>query len=81
MIDFVGKKFGNVTIEKPLHKGGYGYSYIGFDESLEKDRVVKVSNPRNDWIQDISPDQRSALYRSQAEEYKLIEYEHNLWEY
>jgi gliding motility associated protien GldN len=44
-------------------------------------RVVKVSNPRNDWIQDISPDQRSALYRSQAEEYKLIEYEHNLWEY
>jgi len=44
-------------------------------------RVVKVSNPRNDWIQDISPDQRSALYRSQEEEYKLIEYEHNLWEF
>jgi len=44
-------------------------------------RVVKVSNPRDDWIQDISPDQRSALYTSQAEEYKLIEYEHNLWEY
>ncbi|NJN27947.1 MAG: gliding motility protein GldN [Cyclobacteriaceae bacterium] len=44
-------------------------------------RVVKVSNPRNDWIQDISPDQRSALYASQQEEYKLIEYEHNLWEY
>jgi len=44
-------------------------------------RVVKVSNPRNDWIQDISPDQRSALYRSQQEEYKLIEYEHNLWEF
>jgi gliding motility associated protien GldN len=44
-------------------------------------RVVKVSNPRNDWIQDISPDQKSALYSSQQEEYKLIEYEHNLWEY
>lgn len=44
-------------------------------------RVVKVSNPRDDWIQDISPDQRSALYKSQTEEYKLIEYEHNLWEY
>lgn len=43
-------------------------------------RVVKVSNPRDDWIQDISPDQRSALYKSQQEEYKLIEYEHNLWE-
>lgn len=44
-------------------------------------RVVKVSNPRDDMIQDISPDQKSALYKSQQEEYKLIEYEHNLWEY
>jgi gliding motility associated protien GldN len=44
-------------------------------------RVVKVSNPRDDMIQDISPDQKSALIKSQAEEYKLIEYEHNLWEY
>jgi len=44
-------------------------------------RVVKVSNPRDDWIQDISPDQRSALFKSQQEEYKLIEYEHNLWEF
>jgi gliding motility associated protien GldN len=44
-------------------------------------RVVKVSNTRNDWIQDISPDPRSALFKSQQEEYKLIEYEHNLWEY
>jgi len=44
-------------------------------------RVVKVSNPRDDWIQDISPDQRSALIKSQQEEQRLIEYEHNLWEY
>jgi gliding motility associated protien GldN len=44
-------------------------------------RVVKVSNPRNDWIQDISPDQRAALIKSQQEEQRLIEYEHNLWEF
>jgi gliding motility associated protien GldN len=44
-------------------------------------RVVKVSNPSNDWIQDISPDQRSALIKSQQEEQRLIEYEHNLWSY
>ncbi len=44
-------------------------------------RVVKVSNPRDDWIQDISPDQRAALIKSQQEEQRLIEYEHNLWEY
>lgn len=44
-------------------------------------RVVKIANDRDDWIQDISPDAKSALYKSQQEEYKLIEYEHNLWEY
>ena len=44
-------------------------------------RVVKVSNPRNDWIQDVSPDQRAALIQSQQEELRLIEYEHNLWEF
>lgn len=44
-------------------------------------RVVKVSNPRNDWIQDIYLDPRSALIKSQQIEHQLIEYEHNLWEY
>jgi len=44
-------------------------------------RVVKVSNPQDDWIQDLVPDLKSALIKSQEEEHKLIEYEHNLWEY
>jgi gliding motility associated protien GldN len=44
-------------------------------------RVVKVSNPQDDWIQDLAPDLKSALIKSQEEEHKLIEYEHNLWEY
>ncbi len=44
-------------------------------------RVVKVSNPSDDWIQDLAPDLKSALIKSQEEENKLIEYEHNLWEY
>ncbi len=44
-------------------------------------RVVKVSNPQDDWIQDLVPDLKSALIKSQDEEHKLIEYEHNLWEY
>jgi len=44
-------------------------------------RVVKVSNPKNDWIQDIYLDQKAALIKSQQTEYSLIEYEHNLWEY
>lgn len=44
-------------------------------------RVVKIANDRDDWLQDISPNAKSALLKSQQEEYKLIEYEHNLWEY
>jgi gliding motility associated protien GldN len=44
-------------------------------------RIVKVSNPRNDWIQDIYLDPRTALIKSQQIEHQLIEYEHNLWEY
>jgi gliding motility associated protien GldN len=44
-------------------------------------RIVKVSNPSNDWIQDIYLDQRTALIKSQQIEHQLIEYEHNLWEY
>ncbi len=44
-------------------------------------RVVKVSNPANDWIQDIYLDQKAALIKSQQIENSLIEYEINLWEY
>ena len=44
-------------------------------------RIVKVSNPRNDWIQDIYVDPKAALIESQQVEDQLIEYEHNLWEY
>jgi len=44
-------------------------------------RIVKVSNPRNDWIQDIYLDPKAALIKSQQIEHQLIEYEHNLWEY
>jgi hypothetical protein len=43
LLDLTGKKFGKCTIEKPLARGGYGYSYIGYDAELEKRRVIKVS--------------------------------------
>jgi gliding motility associated protien GldN len=44
-------------------------------------RVVKVSNPRDEWIQDIYVDPKAALIKSQQIEHELIEYEHNLWEF
>ena len=44
-------------------------------------RLVKVSNPRNDMIQDIYTDPRAALIKSQQIDHQLVEFEHNLWEY
>ncbi len=44
-------------------------------------RVYKISNPNNDEIQDVYLDPKDALIKSQQLENKLIEYEHNLWEY
>lgn len=44
-------------------------------------RVYKISNPNNDEIQDVYLDPKAALIKSQQLEQKLIEYEHNLWEY
>ena len=43
MNHLLGKKFGKVEIKKFLGEGGYGYTYIGFDESVEKDRIIKVA--------------------------------------
>ncbi|MGF1637475.1 MAG: gliding motility protein GldN [Cyclobacteriaceae bacterium] len=44
-------------------------------------RVYKVSNPKDDQIQDIYLDPKAALIRSQQLEEELIETEHNLWEF
>lgn len=44
-------------------------------------RVTKISNPRNNAIEDIYQDPSLALYMSQVLEYKMMEYEHDLWSY
>ncbi len=44
-------------------------------------RVTKVSNPRDQFLVDIYPTAKEALYESQNQEYKMIEFEHDLWEY
>lgn len=44
-------------------------------------RVIKIANPDNNSIDDIYPNPKQALYQSQIAEYKLMEYEHDLWEY
>jgi serine/threonine protein kinase len=41
--ELIGKKIGKCIVERPLAKGGFGFSYIGFDSELEKKRVIKVS--------------------------------------
>lgn len=45
-------------------------------------RIIKVENPDNQQIVDIyGGDPKRGLYASQEMEHRLMEYEHNLWEY
>ena len=48
---------------------------------LFKGRIIKIDNPEDALLEDIYSTQREALYASQEEEFKLMEMEHNLWEY
>ena len=48
---------------------------------LFSSRVTKISNPKNNAIEDIYANQSLALYMSQVLEYRMMEYEHDLWEY
>lgn len=43
--------------------------------------IVKVSNADDAYIQDMFPDQRTALMASHWAAYELMEFEHHLWEY
>jgi gliding motility associated protien GldN len=43
--------------------------------------IVKISNPRNLTLREQVPDPQLALYLSMENEYKLAEYESDLWEY
>ncbi|MFC1585827.1 protein kinase, partial [Fibrobacterota bacterium] len=42
-LGLIGKKFGKCVIEKPLAKGGFGYSYLGYDAEFDRRRVIKVA--------------------------------------
>ncbi|MCG8473960.1 MAG: gliding motility protein GldN [Cytophagales bacterium] len=44
-------------------------------------RITKVENPDDESIDEIYEDPKRALYASQEAEFKLMEMEHNLWEY
>ncbi len=48
---------------------------------LFSSRIVKVSNPDDERIDQIYDNPKLALYMSEMEEYKLMEYEHDLWSY
>lgn len=48
---------------------------------LFSSRVYKISNPKNNTIEDTYTDPSLALYMSQVLEYKMMEYEHDLWSY
>ncbi|BDD06196.1 type IX secretion system ring protein PorN/GldN [Aureibacter tunicatorum] len=44
-------------------------------------RIIKVSNPDDLSLEEIYPTTKRALFASQEEEFKMMEMEHNLWEF
>ncbi len=52
-----------------------------FDLRLFQARIIKQSNSSDSYLTDIYGGEKAGLVKSQQLEYKLMEYEHNLWEY
>lgn len=52
-----------------------------FELRLFHRRIVKESNPKDAYLDDIYKSPKAGLLKSQQLEYELMEKEHNLWEY
>jgi gliding motility associated protien GldN len=52
-----------------------------FDLRLFSSIIFKISNPRDQSLDAIYNGRRSGLIAAQQQEYKLMEFEHNLWEF
>jgi Gliding motility associated protein GldN len=52
-----------------------------FDLRLFSARIIKQSNPGDAFLVDIYKGEKAGLRASEQLEYKLMEFEHNLWEY
>ena len=52
-----------------------------FELRLFSSKIIKVSNPNNDFLEDIYATPKQGLLASMWKMYELMEYEHNLWEF
>ncbi len=52
-----------------------------FDLRLFNARIIKQSNPSDSFLVDLYKGEKGGLRASEQLEYKLMEFEHNLWEY
>jgi hypothetical protein len=52
-----------------------------FDLRLFNARIIKQSNPGDSFLVDLYKGEKAGLRASEQLEYKLMEFEHNLWEY
>lgn len=52
-----------------------------FELRLFNGRIIRISDPRNRYLEDIYKSPKAGLLKSQEMEYELMEKEHNLWEY
>ena len=52
-----------------------------FDLRLFNARIIKQSNANDAFLVDLYKGEKAGLRASELLEYKLMEFEHNLWEY
>ncbi len=46
---FIGKRIEKCLIQKPIGRGGYGLTYLAYDEELREDHVIKISQATSEF--------------------------------
>jgi gliding motility associated protien GldN len=82
LVDNVFKKNPNAIWFNPINDAEHKNLADAFDLRLFSSRIIKVSNPKDKYLDDIyNESQKQGLMSSTWTEFELMEFEHNLWEF
>ena len=82
LVENVFKKNPNAIWFNPVNDAEHKNLADAFDLRLFSSRIIKVSNPKDQFLDDIyNESQKQGLMSSTWTEFELMEFEHNLWEF
>jgi gliding motility associated protien GldN len=82
LVENVFKKNPNAIWFNPINDAEHKNLADAFDLRLFSSRIIKVSNPKDKYLDDIyNESQKQGLMSSTWTEFELMEFEHNLWEF